>query len=234
MGSTSASANTTPPPTSAAWPRLPPCSGTPLAPRARGHAAVIAAGTGLGQAYLHWDGFRHLPAPSEGSHGEFGPRNEVQVELARFLIARHGHPSTERVVSGPGFSLLFDFLAESGRCPVPPELAAELQTGDRNALISRYGVEGRYPICSQAMDLFIDCFGAEAGNMALRGFSTAGVYVGGGISPKILPRLRDGRFVAAFEDKGRFRDFLKQIPINVVLHEDTGLEGSAQYARLML
>jgi glucokinase len=84
------------------------------------------------------------------------------------------------------------------------------------------------------MDLFIDCFGAEAGNMALRGFATAGVYVGGGISPKILPRLRDGRFVAAFEDKGRFRDFLKQIPVNVVLHEDTGLEGSAQYARLML
>lgn len=212
--------------------RLVPLNG--LGPPGRGHAAVLAAGTGLGEAYLHWDGGRYHPSPSEGSHGEFGPRNELELELARFLIAKFGHPSTERVVSGPGFSALYDFLKESGREEAPPELEAELAQGDRNAIISKHGVEGRYPICARVMELFLDCFGAEAGNMALRGFATGGVFVGGGIAPKILPRLQDGRFMKAFVAKGRFEEFCSKIPVNVVLGEDTGLLGAAHFARLML
>jgi glucokinase len=199
----------------------------------RGNAAVIAAGTGLGEAYLHWDGERHRPSPSEGSHGEFGPRNALQLELARYLIEKHGHPSTERIVSGPGFSLLFDFLVETGRAKPSAELQAALSDGDRNAIISRRGVDGADPVCAQVMDLFVDCFGAEAGNMALRGFATGGVYVGGGIAPKILPRLRDGKFTAAFEDKGRFREFMKKVPLTAVLEEDAGLIGAANFARMM-
>jgi glucokinase len=205
-----------------------------LVPPGRGQAAVLAAGTGLGEAYLHWTGSRYEPAPSEGSHGEFGPRNEVELELSRYLIEKFGHPSTERVISGPGFSVLYDFLKESGREKAPPELEAELAAGDKNALISRHGVEGRHSICIKAMELFVDAYGAEAGNMALRGFATGGVFVGGGIAPKILPKLRDGKFVEAFESKGRFREFMKKIPLNVVLHEDTGLMGSAHYARMLL
>ena len=205
-----------------------------LAPPGHGHAAVLAAGTGLGEAYLHWTGSRYEPAPSEGSHGEFGPRNELQLELSRYLIHKFEHPSTERVVSGPGFSLLYDFLRDTGREKAPPELEAEVAAGDKNAIISSYGVEGRHAICTKAMELFVDAYGSEAGNMALRGFATGGVFVGGGIAPKILPRLRDGKFVAAFEDKGRFREFMKKIPLNVVLFEDTGLLGAAHYARMML
>ena len=205
-----------------------------LGPPGRGAAAVIAVGTGLGQAYLHWDGARYHPAPSEGSHGEFGPQNEVQLELSRYLIHRFGHPSTERVISGPGFSLIYDFLVQSGREKAPPELENELKTGDRNAIISAHGVKGRYDICARVMDIFVDCFGAEAGNVALRGFATGGLYIGGGVVPKILPRLQDGRFVRAFESKGRFRDFLSRIALSVVTQEGTGLLGSAHYARLML
>ena len=205
-----------------------------LAPKPHGNAAVIAAGTGLGQAYLFWDGARHHPSPSEGSHGELGPRNETQLALSRYLIERFGHPSTERVVSGPGFTVLYDFLRDTGRQKAPPELEAELATGDKNALVSGYGVTGRYPICAEAMALFVDAFGAEAGNMALRGFATAGVYVAGGVPPKILPCLRDGRFMEAFVDKGRFKDFLSTIPVTVVLDEHAGLLGSAHFARMML
>lgn len=200
----------------------------------RGNAAVIAAGTGLGEAYLHWDGSRHHPSPSEGSHGEFGPRNAEELALAGYLIEKFGHPSTERVVSGPGFGLLYDFLVETGRETPPPALRDALAQGDRSATISRLALEGSSPLCSRVMDLFLDAFGAEAGNMALRGFATGGVFVGGGIAPKILPRLRDGRFLAAFEDKGRFRDFCRQIPVSVVLHEDTGLLGASQFARALL
>ena len=205
-----------------------------VAPTRRGNAAVIAAGTGLGEAYLHWDGEQHHPSPSEGSHGEFGPRNADELALSGYLIEKFGHPSTERVVSGPGFGVLYDFLRETGRAEAPPELQEQLQQGDRSATISRLAMEGRFPICTRAMELFVDAFGAEAGNMALRGFATGGVYVGGGIAPKILPRMRDGRFMAAFEDKGRFRDFCRQIPVTVVLHDDTGLLGASEFARGLL
>ena len=200
----------------------------------RGNAAVIAAGTGLGEAYLFWDGTRYHPSASEGGHGEFGPRNAVELKLAEYLIAQKGHPSTERVASGPGFGLLYDFLKDSGLESEPPDLAHELAQGDRNARISQFGLEGRYPICTRTMDLFVDVLGAEAGNMALRAVATGGVFVGGGVSPKILPRLRDGRFLRAFADKGRFRRFAERIPVSVVLADDTGLLGATHFARLSL
>ncbi len=198
----------------------------------RGNAAVIASGTGLGEAYLFWDGARYHPSASEGSHGEFGPRNALELQLANYLIAAKGHPSTERVASGPAFGFLYDFLKDSKLEVEPPELAKELASGDRNARISQLGLEGRYPICSRAMDLFVDILGAEAGNMALRAVATGGVFVGGGVAPKILPRLRDGRFMRAFADKGRFQRFAERVPVSVVLAEDTGLLGATHFARL--
>jgi glucokinase len=203
-------------------------------PSGRGHAAVIAAGTGLGEAYLWWDGERYHPIASEGSHGELGPRNDVELQLCRYLIQRFGHPSVERVVSGPGFSVLYDFLRDTGIEQEPSWLKDQIEVGDRNANISRLGLEGKVAICTRAMDLFVDIYGSEAGNMALRLVATGGVYIGGGIAPKILPRLLDGRFQAAFCDKGRYRKFCSDIPLAVVQGEKTGLLGATQFARSLL
>jgi glucokinase len=207
---------------------------TPHRPNGRGHAAVIAAGTGLGEAYLWWDGNRYHPIASEGSHGELGPRNDTELQLCRYLIEKFGHPSVERVVSGPGFSVLYEFLRDTGIERVPDGLEEQLASGDRNATISRLGVEGKVAICRRAMDLFVDLYGAEAGNMALRLVATGGVFIGGGIAPKILPRLQDGRFAAAFCDKGRYRQLCGTIPLMVVQGESTGLLGASQFARALL
>lgn len=200
----------------------------------RGNAAVIAAGTGLGQAYLAWDGARYRPIASEGGHGEFGPRNDVEARLSKYLIERFGHPSSERIASGPGVGVLYDFLKHSGLELETPEVAAELARGDRNARISELGIAERFPICTRAMQMFVEVLGAEAGNLALRVLATGGVFLGGGIAPKILPKLQDGRFLRSMADKGRFKGLCERIPVSVVLTEGTGLLGATHYARLAL
>jgi glucokinase len=199
--------------------------------RARaGNRAVIAAGTGLGEAGLAWDGRRHRPFASEGGHADFAPRSERELALLRFLARRHGHVSWERVVSGPGLVSCFEFLRDDEGMPVPPALATAVAAGDPAAAISAAALAGTTPIASAALDLFVDSYGAEAGNLALKLMATGGVYVGGGIAPKILPRLLAGGFRRAFVAKGRFEGLLADVPVRVVLDPRTALYGTAHHA----
>jgi glucokinase len=202
------------------------------APDAQGNGALIAAGTGLGEGGLFWDGTRHVPFASEGGHADFAPRTPREIRLLEFLAKRHGHVSWERVASGGGLVNLFDFLHEVEDMAVPPALAAALERETFNdpAIISQAALAERAPIAVEALDLFARLLGAEAGNLALKLLATGGVYLAGGIAPKILPKLQDGAFVAAFVDKGRFAELLRTIPVRVVLDEATALYGAARYA----
>ncbi len=197
----------------------------------KGNVGVIAAGTGLGEALLYWDGQAYHPIASEGGHGDFGPRTDLEVALMRHLRAKFGfHVSYERVLSGPGFSNIYGFLRDRGEVPESPEVAEKLKTGDPNATISELGLAGSDPLCAATVDLFCDIYGAEAGNLALRAVAIGGVFLGGGIAPKVLPALRKGGFLPNFIAKGRFADFLKQIDVRVALNPAAPLLGAAHYA----
>jgi glucokinase len=199
-------------------------------PAAAGNAAVIAAGTGLGEAGLLWDGHRQRPWATEAGHSDFAPQDETQTELFRYLSAQFGHVSVERVLSGPGLVNLYRFLRDTGRSREPAWLAEELQGGDPPAVIAAAGLGHRSDLCSAALDLFASLYGSEAGNMALRLLATGGVYVAGGVGPKLLPRLTDGRFISAFLDKGRMRGLLEQIPVRLVVSDRVNQLGAARCA----
>jgi glucokinase len=200
-------------------------------PGRRGHAAVIAAGTGLGEAILYWDGQRHHPLASEGGHVDYAPRTDEEIELLRYLRAKiGGRVSIERVLSGPGFYDIYCFLRDSGNTAESPEVAAQLRAEDPNPIITRLGLAGKDPLCVAALQLFSTLYGAEAGNLALKCLATGGVFVGGGIAPKILPVLQDGSFVRGFTDKGRFTGLMKSIEVSVALNPAASLIGAAHYA----
>ena len=201
-------------------------------PDATGNAAVISAGTGLGEAGAYWDGKHYYPFACEGGHADFAPRNELEIDLLRYLIERFGHASWERVVSGPGLQNIFDFLRDTGRGEALAWLIAEMEEKDPSAVISQAALEGKSELCVQALDLFISCFGAEAGNLALKFLATGGVFIGGGIAPKIIQRLNGQTFINAFTDKGRFKHLLEAIPVRVILNDKTALLGAARYAGL--
>lgn len=201
-------------------------------PNAVGNAAVISAGTGLGEAGAYWDGKHFHPFACEGGHSDFAPRNALEIDLLRYLLDRFGHASWERVVSGPGLHNIFDFLRETGRGEAPAWLIAEMEEKDPSAVISRAALEGRSELSVQALDLFVSCFGAEAGNLALKFLATGGVFIGGGIAPKIIQRLREKPFIEAFTDKGRFKRLLEAVPVRVILNDKTALLGAARYAAL--
>jgi glucokinase len=201
-------------------------------PDPSGNMAVISAGTGLGEAGLAWDGQRHTPFPSEGGHADFAPADELQIELLRFLMAEHGHVSVERVLSGPGLHNIYRFLRDTGRSEEPPWLREEVTRGDAPALISRLGLEGRDPLCVRALDLFVAVYGAEAGNLSLKVMATRGVYLGGGIAPKIIERLRKPGFMEAFVAKGRMRALLEAVPVRVILNDQAALLGAARCAAI--
>lgn len=185
---------------------------------------VLGAGTGLGQAFL-------LPGPrvvpSEAAHADFAPGDPLQVELLQHLRARHGHVSWERVLSGPGLRAVHAFLR--GRGPGPADAASREEGGDGPSPeeISRRALEGGDPLCGRALDLFVRVYGAQAGNMALTVRAAGGVYLAGGIAPDVLPRLREGPFLEAFLDKGRFRPFLERVPVHVITDTRAGLLGAA-------
>jgi glucokinase len=201
------------------------------APRRRGNIAVIAAGTGLGEAMLVWDGVHHHPVASEGGHADFAPRTDEEVELLLYLRRQfNGHVSYERVLTGPGLHNIYNFLRDTAYAPEPPWLAERLAMGDPSAAIAEIGLAGGAPLCVAALDLFAAAYGAEAGNMALRCLAIGGVFVGGGIAPKILPALRRGRFMHAFTNKGRFAELLQTIPVHVALNPRAPLIGAARYA----
>jgi len=196
-----------------------------------GTIAIIAAGTGLGEGGLVWDGRRHVAIPSEGGHADFGPRSEREIALLRYLLGRYEHVSYERMVSGPGLAHLFEFLRDVERREVPPALAAALDTPDAPAAITKAALAAGGPaIAAAALDMFVSIYGAEAGNLALKLKATGGVYVGGGIAPKILPKLTDGTFRTAFLAKGRFADMLASIPVRVVTDDRIALFGAAREA----
>jgi glucokinase len=198
--------------------------------KAVGNQGVIAAGTGLGEAGMYWDGVNYRVFACEGGHADFAPRNELEVELLRYLTSRFGHVSYERVVSGPGLVNVFHFLRDSGRGAEPPWLSQAMRDGDAAAAISSAAIEGRCALCEQALDLFVSVYGAEAGNLALKLMATGGVYVGGGIAPKILPKLTEARFLESFMSKGRMRPLLEGIPVHVITNDKTGLHGAARCA----
>ena len=197
-----------------------------------GNAAVISAGTGLGQAGLAWDGQRHRPVASEAGHADWAPQDDLQTALWRFLTAEVGHVSVERVLSGPGLHNIYRFLRDAQGLAEPDWLAEALRREEPAPLISRAGLEGRAEICVRALELFVRIYGAEAGNLGLRMLATAGVYLGGGIAPRILPVLRGPAFLAAFASKGRVRSLLEDIPVRVVLNDRAALLGAARRAAL--
>lgn len=192
---------------------------------------VISAGTGLGEAGLLPEGAGMRVIPSEGGHTDFGPRSQLEVELYGYMAAGDEHVSYEHVCSGMGLLNIYRFLRQRSRAPEPGWLTAEIADRDAAAVISKTAIEQREPVCVQALDLMVSIYGAEAGNLALKYFAVGGVYVGGGIAPQILPKLRDGTFIRSFVAKGRYADLLEQIPVLVILNDKTALLGAAHYAR---
>jgi glucokinase len=199
--------------------------GTP-APTA--NQIVLAAGTGLGEAVLFWDGYKHRVSATEGGHSDFIARNETEIDLLRFLKQRFSGPvGQEMILSGRGFRLLHEFLDPA---ITHPSFAATHGPDDAAEEITRNALDAKCPVCVRALDLWVSLYGSEGGNMALRTLARGGVYVAGGIAPKILAKLKDGAFLEAFCDKWRFRAMLSQIPIHVILNEDCPLIGAALLA----
>jgi glucokinase len=195
-----------------------------------GNQAVIAAGTGLGEAGLHWDGRIHHVFASEGGHCDFAPRNELEIDLFRHLSARFGHVSVERIVSGPGLVNVYRFLRDTHRGDEPAWLTDEMAHSDPAAAISRAALAGKSPLAEHALELWISIYGAEAGNLALKIMATGGIFLGGGIAPKIVSRLAGPLFMHAFVSKGRMQPLLESIPVKVIIYDKIALYGAARYA----
>jgi glucokinase len=197
-----------------------------------GNRALIAAGTGLGECLLIWNGHSHVPYPSEGGHADFAPRNEDEIDLLRFLKQKYnGRISYERVVSGMGLSGIYEFLREVRGMDEPAWLAERIAAvHDPNAVITEMALAAKSEICEKALDMFVSVYGAEAGNLALKLLSVGGVYIGGGIAPRILEKLKDGTFMKAFTDKGRMSQLLINMPVRIILESRAALLGAAAYA----
>ncbi|HJU05582.1 MAG TPA: glucokinase [Nitrospiraceae bacterium] len=191
--------------------------------------ALIAAGTGLGEAILVWDGARYHPLASEGGHTDFAPNSDLEIDLLRHLRASYLHVSYERVLSGAGLHNIYEFLRDTKKNE-PTWLAERLKAGDPAPIIAEVGLAKQAEICVQALDLFASIYGAEAGNLALKSMALDGVYLGGGIAPKLLPKLQDGTFMRAFTAKGRYKRLLSSIPVRVIMNDKAALLGSAAVA----
>jgi glucokinase len=202
-------------------------------PKPGANMALIAAGTGLGQALMVAQGEEYRVVPSEGGHADFAPKDETQIDLLRFLRAEFGHVSWERVLSGPGLHSLYTFLQMRAGHAAPEWLRARLQREDPGAVVGEVGLAGRDPVCVDALDLFVTIYGAQAGNLALEGLTFGGLIVGGGIAPKIQAKLGDGRFMKAFRAKGRLDTLLASVSVRVALDPRAPLWGAAHLAALM-
>jgi len=195
-----------------------------------GNMAIIAAGTGLGEAFVVRAGEHAHVVASEGGHADFAPRTEMEAALLDYLRREVGHVSYERVLSGPGLYAIYRFLRDTGHAPEPAWLRERLAAGDPSATVSQIALAGEHPLCTEALDLFVSVYGAAAGNLALRSLALGGVFIGGGIAPKILAKLRAGPFMSAFRDKGRMADLLTSIEVSVVLTARLALLGAASVA----
>jgi glucokinase len=199
-------------------------------PDPTGAIGVIAPGTGLGEAYLCWDGTAYRPHPSEGGHTDFGPIGELQIGLLRYLTERYGHISYERVCSGLAIPSIYAYLRDTNYAPEHPDLAREVAAArDATPVISRWALDVAEPseLCLATLRTFVAILCAEAGNLALKVLATGGIYLGGGIPPRLLPLLEEEAFLRAFQDKGRLRDLLSRIPIHVITYPDVALLGAA-------
>jgi glucokinase len=205
---------------------------SPGVPEATGNAAVISAGTGLGEAGLYWDGKQHRPFACEGGHTDFAPQNDLEIELLRYLLTKFEHVSYERVLSGPGLYNIYQFLRDTGRGQEIAWVAEAMRQQDPSTVISQAALTGKCRLCTQALDLFVAIYGAEAGNLALKIMATAGIFIGGGMAPKILSKLKGPLFRKAFTAKGRLTPLLEAVPIRVILNDKTALWGAARYAAL--
>jgi len=201
----------------------------------KGNAALLSAGTGLGEAILFWNGKQHLPSPSEGGHADFAPRNHLEIELLRYLLDRFGHVSYERVLSGTGLFYIYQFLKDSKKFGHEPEwLSKEMKQRNPAAIISEMARQKKNRLCTMTLDIFTSIYGAAAGSLALHVLAVGGVYIGGGIAPKIIWKLKDGTFMKAFKDKGRYSALLSQIPVKVIMNERAALLGAAFRAKNLL
>ena len=199
-----------------------------------GNGAVISPGTGLGEAGLFWDGRRHLPFASEGGHAEFGPRNALEIELVNYLEKKLHRVSYESVLSGPGMVNIFNFLCDCGYGDAPEWLVEEMRHADPAACISRAGLSGRSPVCEKTLKIFLEIYGAEAGNLALKMMATGGVWLGGGIVVKLAEKLMTTpAFMSGFTQKGKLSHLVERIPVRVILNEQTALLGAAKFASEM-
>jgi glucokinase len=190
----------------------------------KGNQAVIAAGTGLGEAGLYWDGKAHHPFACEGGHVNFAPRDDREKNFLNYLHKKYGHVSYERVLSGPGLEHLYRFLVENGA-------KEDCQEGDTPALVTDRALSGQSNICVEVVNWFVSIYGSEAGNLALKFLAVGGIYIAGGIALKITEFLKNGMFMQSFCDKGRFKTLLSTIPVKVILTDDAALLGAAEYAR---
>jgi glucokinase len=201
--------------------------GTP--PKKRQALALIAAGTGLGEAILFWDGKSYRPMPSEGGHTDFAPTNDYEIELLRYLRSQYLHVSYERLLSGPGLHAIYEYVRDTKKNE-PTWLAEKIKAGDPAGEIAEAGLTGQAEIAKQTLDLFASIYGAEAGNLALKALSLDGVYVAGGMAPKLIKKLQDGTFMKSFMNKGRYKRLLSHMPVKVVMNQQAALLGAASVA----
>lgn len=197
-----------------------------------GNIGIISAGTGLGEGGLFWDGDHYHALPSEGGHSDFSPRTDLDIELFCYLRQRLGQVSWEHLLSGPGFLHIYQFLRDTGKGEEPAWLREQFQDHDPAPAITRAGLEGKCELCAKAVELFAAYYGAEAGNLALKILSTGGLYVGGGIAPKIISKLQDGTFMQHFIGQGRMKDLLAAIRVRVIMNDKTALIGAARFAAM--
>ena len=206
----------------------------PGEPQVQGVRAVVGAGTGLGVAWLFWQGDSYAVHPSEAGHMDFAPSDAVQYELLQYLQRRHGHVSYERVVSGPGLMAIFEFLRDTGRGTPSAQLIAATKERDAAAAITQFAQQGDEPTARMALDLFLRAYGAFVGNVALATLPRGGVYVAGGIAAKIAAIMQNGAFLRAFLDKGRFAGLLETLPLHIVTNPQAGLLGAGMIAQRMV
>jgi len=195
---------------------------------------LIAPGTGLGMALLTWKDGSYSPVPSEGGHSDFAPNNEAEAAFWKYLHVRLGHVSVERALSGPGLFIIYCWMKFTGQGSEPAWLSEKLNEGDPSTAITEAAIGEKDPLCVKALDFFISILGATAGSLALTGLTTGGIYLGGGIVPKILTKLQEGLFMRAFVDKGRFRGLVSEIPVHVILNDSAALLGAARGALNMV
>lgn len=201
------------------------CVLNPGKPVPSGTRALLAAGTGLGEGLLAWDGKRYRVVPSEGGHSDFAPRTDQQIELLKFMRHRYPQVSWELILSGRGFRTLHEFIAPNVKHPI-----FEDPDADPAPFITKSGLDRSCPVCVETLDLWTSIYGAEAGNLALKVLALGGVYVAGGIAVKILPKIKDGTFLEAFKDKWHYTNMLSDVPVSVVLNESAPLIGAAHEA----